>query len=60
MFVLRLTDAPLYKNTCSLSSAKIVQGECKDASLLAIIAEPQPIFCKYNVLFVNSPPFAIL
>ena len=45
MFVLRLTDAPLYKIR-RLSSAKIVQGECKDASLLAIIAEPQPIFCK--------------
>ena len=30
----------------SLSYAKIVQGECRDASLLAIFAEPQPILCK--------------
>ncbi|WP_443961690.1 hypothetical protein, partial [Prevotellamassilia timonensis] len=30
----------------SLSYAKIVQGERRDASLLAIFAEPQPILCK--------------
>ena len=30
----------------SLSYTKIVQGERKDASLLAIFAEPQPILCK--------------
>ena len=31
---------------CSLSFAKIVQTESRDASLLAIFAEVQPIFCK--------------
>ena len=30
----------------SLSYAKIVQTECKDASLLASFAEVQPILCK--------------
>ena len=30
----------------SLSYTKMVQGERKDASLLAIFAEPQPILCK--------------
>ena len=70
MFVLRLTDAPLYKiraayllqRSCkvsakmqvylrslpnrSLSSAKIVQTECRTSSLLERYAEVQPIFCK--------------
>ena len=31
---------------CSLSFAKIVQTESRDASLLAIFAEVQPIFSK--------------
>ena len=31
---------------CSLSYAKIVQTESRDASLLAIFAEVQPILCK--------------
>ena len=31
---------------CSLSFAKIVQTESRDASLLAIFAEVQPILCK--------------
>ena len=31
---------------CSLYFAKIVQTESRDASLLAIFAEVQPIFCK--------------
>ena len=30
----------------SLSYTKMMQGECKDASLLAIFAEPQPILYK--------------
>ena len=31
---------------CSLYFAKIVQTESRDASLLAIVAEVQPILCK--------------
>ena len=42
---------------CSLSSAKIVQGESKDASLLAIFAEPHPIFCKDSANWANKVKF---
>ena len=38
--------------TCFLFSAKIMQTECIDASLLAIFAEVQLIFCKDNAFIL--------